>query len=655
MSIKKKLVLFIVIILVLPITILAFFSYKEAKEGLVSFARRQMQLTAHDAINTVKTILEFELRANESLLSSDDLLSSLVEDELAKMRISKGSYIFVINRTGRILVHPQREKKINMLNYLDSKSEDIRMIARRMLDEKEGFGEFIDNGDDAYIYFIKYDQAKVLAGSSIIDAKYDLGWSLAVAMPQDVVLEKARKIFIISITISALSLLVFSFLGYFLIHSAIVGPVLNLAGFMNRLSKDYDLSTRIKKGSDDEIGILYDGFNSMLGRIEEGQNNLNQLRNYLSNIIDSMPSILVGVDFDGKVTLWNKRAENVTGLTFKQAQGRAISDVLARFSIEQDIIEKAIHEKQILVDQKVFDVNDKMRKFSDITIYPLIANGAIGAVVRVDDVTERVRLQEIMIQTEKMMSVGGLAAGMAHEINNPLGTILQGAQNIERRLSSQLEKNSEYARECGTDMSQIEKYMHGRGIYEFLDGIRQAGARASKIVRNMLSFSRQSELAKKDVVLSELIEDTIDLASNDYDLKKKFDFRHIEVIREFSDEVNEVPCIITELEQVILNLLKNAAQSIADVDTTSIKGKIIIRTSLENRNVCIEVEDNGAGMSQEVCKRIFEPFFTTKPVGVGTGLGLSVSYFIITENHGGTMQVHSEIGKGTKFIIHLPL
>jgi signal transduction histidine kinase len=261
----------------------------------------------------------------------------------------------------------------------------------------------------------------------------------------------------------------------------------------------------------------------------------------------------------------------------------------------------------------------------------------------------------MMIQTEKMMSVGGLAAGMAHEINNPLGIMMQAVQNIERRVAPDLPANSRVAEECGTTVEIIQTYLEKRMVLALIADIREAGARAAKIVANMLQFSRRSESALQYAKVAELVDQTIELAANDYDLKKKYDFRHIEIKREYADDLPEVKLVTTEFEQVILNLLKNSAQAMGDQPDKDKKPVISIRLSADSTTFRFEVEDNGPGMEKAVRKRVFEPFFTTKPVGSGTGLGLSVSYMIITNNHKGSMEVESVVGLGTIFTISLPL
>jgi len=249
--------------------------------------------------------------------------------------------------------------------------------------------------------------------------------------------------------------------------------------------------------------------------------------------------------------------------------------------------------------------------------------------------------------------VGGLAAGMAHEINNPLGAILQGSQNILRRITPDMPQNRAVAEAIGIDLDRLNRYLEQRRVLHFLEGIREAGARAAKIVADMLSFSRRSESRFAPVDLEDLLETVLRLAASDYDLKKKYDFKRIAIQRDYDPTLRLVYCDKTEIEQVILNLLKNAAQAMAE-DSAPFP-TITLRTLREPHYVLIEVIDNGPGMDEKTLKRIFEPFFTTKEVGSGTGLGLSVSYFIVTEQHRGKLAVASKPGQGACFSIRLPI
>ncbi|MFW5501331.1 MULTISPECIES: cache domain-containing protein [unclassified Maridesulfovibrio] len=270
------------------------------------------------------------------------------------------------------------------------------------------------------------------------------------------------------------------------------------------------------------------------------------------------------------------------------------------------------------------------------------------------DITERRKMQKIMVQNEKMMSIGGLAAGMAHEINNPLGIIMQVTQNIIRRTSPTLKSNLPDAEKCNIDLDNLRNYMDKRGINEYLRSIQEAGTRAAAIVKSMLEFSRKSNSSKSSGRIEPVIETALSLAANDYDFKKKYDFKTIKIIRDF----NSSPMFnFTEMEisQVILNLIKNAAQALIEEKNTHKIPTITIRTSSDENFVRIEIEDNGPGIPHEDLEKIFEPFYSTKGPGIGTGLGLSVSYYIITHNHGGTITADSNPGEGTRFTISLPI
>lgn len=271
------------------------------------------------------------------------------------------------------------------------------------------------------------------------------------------------------------------------------------------------------------------------------------------------------------------------------------------------------------------------------------------------DITETRRMQELLIQSEKMMSIGSLAAGIAHEINNPLGIVHQAVQNLIQRTNPEQKKNIEIAEGLGLDMGLLQQYVKSRKLDVFLTDIQAAAMRASGIIRSMLNFSRRSESRRSVCDLPRIIEQSLFLASSDYDLKKAYDFKRIEMVLDLETDLPACNCTETELEQVILNLLRNAAQAMAMDPAPDRRPRIEIRLRCVENAVRLEVEDNGPGMGPHILRKIFEPFFTTKPPGIGTGLGLAVSYFIITKGHGGRMWVESTPGQGTTFFIELPV
>ncbi|OGR28462.1 MAG: hypothetical protein A2277_07305 [Desulfobacterales bacterium RIFOXYA12_FULL_46_15] len=267
---------------------------------------------------------------------------------------------------------------------------------------------------------------------------------------------------------------------------------------------------------------------------------------------------------------------------------------------------------------------------------------------------EKKNLEEMMVQSEKMVSIGGLAAGMAHEINNPLAGILQNTQVIRNRLKENLPANVSVAEGFGLDLDTVQKYMEKRDIFKMIDSILDAGKRAAAIVSNMLSFSRKSTSGFMPEDVCKLLDKTLELAESDYNLKKKFDFKRIKIIKDYGIEIPEIRCKASEIQQVFFNILSNGAQAMMSWEKNS-DPCFILKILKQDNTVRIEISDNGPGMKEETRKRIFEPFFTTKTVGEGTGLGLSVSYFIITENHKGRIDVSSGPLKGTKFTISLPM
>jgi signal transduction histidine kinase len=337
------------------------------------------------------------------------------------------------------------------------------------------------------------------------------------------------------------------------------------------------------------------------------------------------------------------------------AQGNLLTRVLPHLEAEMARVRQAIDDRETIRHTKIPHHLDGATRYEDVTIYPLVANGVEGAVIRVDDVTERVHLEEMMVQSEKMLSVGGLAAGMAHEINNPLAGILQNAAVMENRLLSDLPANLKAADAAGMTMAAIRQYMAERNLIVILDNIRGAGQRAAEIVRNMLSFARKSERMVSTHDLRDLLDQTLELAKTDFDMKKQYDFKQIDIVKEYDDQPVYAPCEASKIQQVFLNILKNGAEAMAEWGNPGGQPQFILRVRDETPWACVEIEDNGPGMPETVRRRVFEPFFTSKPVGKGTGLGLSVSYFIVAENHGGELQVQAAEGSGSRFIIRLPV
>ena len=499
---------------------------------------------------------------------------------------------------------------------------------------------------------------------------------------------------------ASLGILVFSILLWMIIarqiKRLITQPIYQLEELSRQVTREENYALRARPGNHDEIGSLAEAFNTMLSRIEAREQQLKRARddsqaasdaaqglaeetrhtnrklelevqvrskiekkltgfqNYLNSIIDSMPSALIALDEQLYVTQWNQEATSLSGTPLDEALNQPIFLAFAPLKQFLPQLKTTVEQHQVAKVERVTWMKADTAHHYALTFYPLTGSAGRGVVIRIDDITQRLSLEEMMVQSEKMLSVGGLAAGMAHEINNPLGAILHNVQNIRRRLSTELPKNLEQAEEAGIVLEQVNDYLRRREVPQLLDGIAHAGGRAAKIVTHMLSFSRRSNREMAPCDLPALLDQAVEIAGNDFDLAIGFDFKGQAITRQFDPRLGPVPGTANELEQVLLNLLKNAAQAIHQrVDEEP--GRITLRTRLNPPWAEIQVEDNGVGMPENVRKRIFEPFFTTKEIGQGTGLGLSVSYFIITNNHKGQMEVHSTPGVGTCFTLRLPL
>ncbi len=262
--------------------------------------------------------------------------------------------------------------------------------------------------------------------------------------------------------------------------------------------------------------------------------------------------------------------------------------------------------------------------------------------------------QDKLMQSEKLASIGQLAAGVAHEINNPIGFIFSNFGTLERYLDDLFQMLSAYEQAepalAGTPMGAQLKALREKVELDFLkedipslmneskDGI----TRVRNIVQNLKDFSRVD--TSQEWVLADLhhgISSTLNIVNNE--IKYKAD-----VVKLYG-EIPDIECLPSELNQVFMNLLVNAAHAIQTE-----RGTITIRTGAEADTVWVEVEDNGGGSAKENLGRIFDPFFTTKAVGKGTGLGLSLSYGIV-KKHFGQIDVFSEVGAGTRFRVTLPV
>ena len=353
-------------------------------------------------------------------------------------------------------------------------------------------------------------------------------------------------------------------------------------------------------------------------KVKERTREIEETKQYLENLLENANDVIYTLDTDqrftyvnSKVEIWGYRKEDLIGrpylsLLSKRHRGRRLKSTL-------DIGAKQVYEVEVM--SRTGEARAVM-----VSVSPLCdpEGGILGVLGIARDVTETKKLEQQIQNSEKLASVGKLAAGVAHEINNPLGGILNCLYNLRKRTVSPA-RQEEY-------LASME------------DGLR----RVQKIVRQLLDFSQQHDPEFSSTDINAVVERVLVLTNH------ALLANQIRLDKQLPPDLPELMVDRHMMEQVLMNLILNAVQAIKG------SGTITIRTRVIEETCQIDVEDTGCGIPPNVLPRIFDPFFTTKGTGEGTGLGLSVSLGIV-ERHGGQIRVDSEVGKGTVFTVCLPL
>jgi len=380
-------------------------------------------------------------------------------------------------------------------------------------------------------------------------------------------------------------------------------------------------------------------------------------RNYREIFNSSLDTIFIHDAKTGEILDVNESVYDMYGYRISEVIGRkagAFSSEMPSFTSEtiQGKMDNLVQN-----ESRTFEWMGRTKSgesfWLEVTMKFSVINGKKRILSVARNISDQKKLREAMMQSEKMLALGGLSAGMAHEINNPLAGIMQNAQVVINRLEKDSPASVKTADNLGLDLTVMRAFLKERKILSQLRRIHEAGKRAADIVSNMLNFARK-ERNKSSHDLRSLLDKTLEMVGNDYNLKKKTDFRSIKIVRKYEDDLPLVVCDQGQLQQVFLNILKNGAEAMQEIGNSSQEPQFTLTACQKDGMVIIEIQNNLSGISKELQSRIFEPFFTTKPVGVGTGLGLSVSYFIIHESHGGELRVESDESSWVKFIIELP-
>jgi len=386
--------------------------------------------------------------------------------------------------------------------------------------------------------------------------------------------------------------------------------------------------------------------------------------------INAVPAILIGIDKSGRITRWNRAASGVFGLQPNEVMGKPLGNCgiqWGRAEMQAEIESWGRQHRQRRIDNVPL-VKPDGTHFLGLTLECVtVPEGEAGELLIIgSDVTERKGLEEQLRQAQKLEAIGQLAAGIAHEINTPtqyvgdntnflkeswaaLAPVLAIARQMRQEAAAGPISPATLAEFDRCSRSADPEYLEAeipRAIDQSLDGIQ----RVAKIVRAMKEFSHPGSEEKQPADINKAIETTVTVARNEWKYVSDVELK-------FGENLPLVPCHLGEFNQVILNLIVNAAHAIAQVvgDGGKGKGKITISTRQHEGAVEVAISDTGAGIPEQIRSRIFEPFFTTKPLGKGTGQGLALAHSVIVRKCGGKLWFQTETGKGTTFYIRLPL
>ncbi|MCP4119203.1 MAG: PAS domain S-box protein [Desulfobacteraceae bacterium] len=639
MTIFSKILLAVLLLMTISLLGLSFISYHITRESLWRVSHELIHLKLEDAINISSENLEVLRRFGLDWIPAN---VKKAQDESARdlndIHFGKSGHVFVVDDRGIVLAHP-----------------NPKLIGHRIA----GRAWYVNSKNNKidHIEFTWPDEARI----GCISRFEAWHWNVVCSQSRAEILGPVNRIRAITLWATLGILILTSIILRFVIHG-IVSPISKLTRASAALARGEEVE-ELKAGSSDEIGILTATFIQMRDAIREQFAKIRESEEKHRRLVENLGReyFFYAHGTDGVFSYVSPSLTEMLGYDqaeFKTHYCTYLTDNPinhdARIKTEECIKGIKPPPYQIEIRHK----SGGLRRL-EITEAPILdPEGRVTAVEGIaHDVTDKMRMEEMMIQSEKMLSVGGLAAGMAHEINNPLAGMMQTAWVMANRLDAQmhLPASIKAAQEAGTSVEAIRNFMEARGILRMITNIIESGRRVAEIVDNMLSFARKSDASLAPHDMADLLDKTLELATTDYDLKKHYDFKKIEIRKEYEDNLPPVPCEGAKIQQVLLNILRNGAQAMQE--SGALPHLFIVRAYVkpERKMMCLEIKDNGPGMTEATRKRVFEPFYTTKTVGQGTGLGLSVSYFIITENHGGEMTVESRPGAGTKFIIHLPL
>lgn len=665
LKLRGKLTVLFLILSLIPLSAISYVTYRQGEQRVRDNITGHLKSIAEKDVELVTTFLD-ERQADLKVLSEAALLEGWMEEEnlSAIMRAMRREYkvyqrIFITDLRGAVVATDGDET-----DY----SQDGDVSSSKWFKEAAGGGDYISDvflsGHDKKPLLIMSTPIKDAHGSVRGVAAAKIDFSHVSRILQSTELGKTGEVYLINRA------------GYFLTHSRLGGKVLedripsgqeHIYLGESGISEHTDyrgksvLSALLRvpdskwmlvaeQDSDEAfekihsfrvisivvvvavalvvIAVTFFVSDRIEGYLEKSYRKVITLKKYSEDIIDSVPVSVLVLDRDQYIIQANRDFHMRFGMNEDNVKGRLLTDVIPDKILEDSIREVVLHSRPMESLEIGTDFGNAGNKILSLKAVPAHLEGTMHILLTIVDVTDKKNMEEQMLHAEKLRSLGILTAGVAHELNTPLANILLNAQML---IEEQRSKDAESV--------------------ETLRLIESQAKQGSNIVRGLLEFSRQSELAAEVADVNEILENLLVIMDNQLRLS------NIALVKAFDRNIPKIRTDIGKLQQVFMNIISNA------VDAMSDGGELVIRTAFDGhaKRIAVEFCDTGCGIPKENIGKVFDPFFTTKEAGQGTGLGLAVSYGIL-KGMEGVIEVKSSTDdhgsgerNGTTFIVRLPL
>lgn len=465
---------------------------------------------------------------------------------------------------------------------------------------------------------------------------------LEMVFSQDKYITSATQQYKETLIIFLITLVILIVIFRYIVKFSIEFPFKDLVFNLEEVAKG-KYGQKIPKKKHKDINLIITRFNSMTEQINLRDKELNAAREFLSDIIDSITSIIITTDNHGFITLVNNKAREFFPIGLKNNSNSQFWETITLLSRFKRNWEQVLNGVEISIRREKL-IEDEARYF-DIFMYPLSGDNVDGVVIRIDEVTEIEKKDEQLRQAQKMETVGFLAGGLAHDFNNVIGGIIGTISLIKYYIN----------KEINIDINKLKQH---------LITVEDSGKRASDMVQQLLTLAKRHELSLTPLDLNLSLKHVVKICNNTFD-------KSIDIKVRYYPEPAMIKADLTQIEQVILNVCVNASHAMTIMKSQSQRQGGILEISINKISIdphfiklhhdmkpgnywILKIIDEGIGIPDNIKNKVFDPFFTTKDKDKGTGLGLSMVYNIIKQ-HDGFVDFYSDLNIGTTFNIYIPV